>query len=155
MKKFIVAAFCTLMMSGSVFAQEAATIVAPVAPVEDVAQEAAPVAPVAEGTFQVAPQVVGCTGCGATSAPMTYTQAPAAGCSSCGSAAPMTYTQAPASGCGCSAPAPTCGCAAPAPTCCAPEPTCCDPCANQGRQGFLAKRRARRSARRSSSTCCY
>jgi hypothetical protein len=153
MKKFVVAAFCTLLMSGSLLAQDPATIVAPVAPVEDVADAVAPVAPVAEtpatqGSFVVSPQVQGCVGCGAASiaptgyAPMTYTQAPA-GCSSCGTVAPVSYVQ----DCGCgapvmAAPAADCGCAAPVAT-------CCDPCAKPKRVGFLAKRRAKRNA------CCY
>ena len=143
MKKFFVAAFCTLLMSGSLLAQEAATNVAPVAPVEDVA-----VAPVAQTAF-TGSVVAGCNNCGSVVAPvyapMTYTAAPQ-GCSSCGTVAtPVTYTSmqdpAPvASGCGCETPATS----------------CCDPCA-QGRQGFRSRRQARvasRRAGRGSSNCC-
>ena len=136
MKKFIVAAFCTLMMSGSLLAQDAANV-APATPGEDVAvQEVAPVADAAPatGSFVVSPQAAGCVGCGSVvAAPM------------------MTYTQAPATGC--------CGQAAPATDCCAPvEPTCCDPCdpcCNQ-RQGFRARRQARVAQRRArGNNCCY
>ena len=152
MKRFFVAAFCTLLMSGSLLAQEAATNVAPVAPVEDVA--VAPVAPVATGSV-IAPQVAGCNNCGSVVAPayapMTYTAAPIqSGCSSCGSVMPVSYaTPMPIQGGGCG------GCAAPVASCCpAPVDPCCDPCA-QGqtqRKGLFGKRRVRRAARRNTVT---
>ena len=142
MKRFFVAAFCTLLMSGSLLAQEAATNVAPVAPVEDVA--VAPVAPVATGSV-IAPQVADCNNCGSVVAPvyapMTFTTAPIqSGCTSCGSVTPVSYaTPVPIQGGDC--------CAAPAPVV-----TCCDPCAKAPRVGFLAKRRAKRAA---NNACCY
>lgn len=152
MKRFFVAAFCTLLMSGSLLAQDTATNVAPVVPVEDVA--AATTGSVEASTI-VSPQVAGCSTCGSVVAPvyapMTYTTAPQ-GCSSCGTAATsVAYTTAVpmqdapvASDCGCGAPVAS-GCG-------------CDPCANQ-RVGFMAKRRARvasrRAGRNSCDTCCY
>jgi hypothetical protein len=127
MKRFFVAAFCTLLMSGSsLMAQEAATNVAPVAPVEDVA-----VAPVAQ-TAVTGSVVAGCNNCGSVVAP---------------SYAPMTYTMQDAG-----VPvASGCGCSAPVTSCCDP----CDPCAGSGRQGFLGKRRARRAARRGGYATAY
>lgn len=135
MKRIFVAAFCTLLMSSSLLAQEAAKIEAPVAPVEDVAvDEAVPVAPVAEaaaGTFVVTPQAAGCSNCGRVVAR---------------SLIPMTFTRALTPRC-----CPQV--AAPAPTCCAaPAPTCCDPCA---RKSLIANLRAKVGSRRAGRTCCY
>lgn len=144
MKKFFVAVCCTLMLGVSVMAQDAAPATPPV-PVEDVAAaQAVPApAPVAQSSvMQAAPYGTvinsGCTNCGSNVAPMTYTGA-VQGC--CG-----TYTAAPIQ-------TPCCGQAAPAATSCCPPAPCCepDPCCPPKRQGFLAKRRAKRAAK----NCCY
>lgn len=156
MKKFFAAICCTMMLAGSLMAQDA-TPAAPPVPVEDVASTPAP-APVAQSSvMQAAPygQVVnsGCTNCGGTTAAsMTYSQG--CGCgqatqSCCGQTTQsccgqMTYTSAPAQ-------TPCCGSAAPAAPvatdCCAPVDPCC--CSNgrgrRGRVGFFAARRARRN----------
>ena len=183
MKKFIVAVCCTVLFGSFAVAQDEVAIASPVAPSEEVATAAVPTiepvaqvqtegsvivgeaAPVyAEGNYGsvVAP---GCSSCGGGVVPQTFTSAPLAqqGCSSCGtsvapqysvqpqySAIPATYTSAPIAqdaGCaGCGQAAPDCGCA--------PAPTCCDPCAKAPRQGFMAKRRAKRASRNSCNTCC-
>ncbi len=147
MKKFFVAVCCTLMMGVSVMAQDAAPVTPPV-PVEDVAAPAATPAPapVADSSvMQAAPYGTvinsGCTNCGGSTVmsttPMTYTSQAGCGCGT-----QMTYTAAPVQ-------TPCCGQAAPvaATDCCAPVDPCCTP----QRQGFLAKRRAKRASR----NCCY
>ena len=164
MKKFFAAICCTMMLAGSLMAQDA-TPAAPPVPVEDVASTPAP-APVAQSSvMQAAPygQVVnsGCTNCGGTTAAsMTYSQG--CGCgqatqSCCGQATQsccgqttqsccgqMTYTSAPAQ-------TPCCGSAAPAAPvatdCCAPVDPCCSSNGRgrRGRVGFFAARRARRN----------
>lgn len=156
MKKFFAAICCTMMLAGSLMAQDA-TPAAPPVPVEDVASTPAP-APVAQSSvMQAAPygQVVnsGCTNCGGTTAAsMTYSQG--CGCgqatqSCCGQTTQsccgqMTYTSAPAQ-------TPCCGSAAPAAPvatdCCAPVDPCCSSNGRgrRGRVGFFAARRARRN----------
>lgn len=162
MKKFFVAVCCTLMLGGSLMAQDAAPATSP-APVEDVAAPAVPApAPVAQSSVvdQAAPYgaVVnsGCTNCGGNAVMTSGTPMMQSGCG-CGTA--MTYTSAPMqSGCGCGTPmtytaapmqsTPCCGQAAPvaAVDCCAPVDPCCDSGRRMGnRVGFLAKRRARRN----------
>lgn len=154
MKKFYVAVCCTLLLSGSwVMAQD--EIASPVPPAP--AQEVLSAAPAAQSQGSV---IVG------EATPLytegSYGSVAAPGCSSCGSSIPQTFTSAPAVAQGCStcatpvtftsAPVAQDCCPAPAPTCCpAPAPTCCDPCAKPPRQGFFAKRRAKRAA---ASSCC-